>query len=152
MGGGAMRKLKMQKVTGIILGETYTVEVAIRDDVGNWGAYGNPCTVTLMGSPNVVINDNLEMLTNRTLSEVTFGASASHNPFTVDFGIQVLNANDSETIHLSIFDMSGKLIEHNAIHPMDIENTRFGKNLASGMYMVEVRQGTHQAVIRQVKH
>jgi hypothetical protein len=35
---------------------------------------------------------------------------------------------------------------------MDIENVKFGSNLASGMYMVEVRQGTNQAVIRQVKN
>ncbi len=152
MGGGAMRKLKMNEVVGIMQGETYSVEVAVRDAAGNWGNYGPICEVTLAGAPDFVINNNLEMLTNRTLSEAAFGASASHNPFTVDFGIQVLNANDSETIHVSIFDMSGKLIERNAIHPMDIENTRFGKNLASGMYMVEVRQGTHQAVIRQVKH
>jgi len=35
---------------------------------------------------------------------------------------------------------------------MDIENTKFGSNLSSGMYMVEVRQGSNQAIIRQVKN
>jgi uncharacterized FlaG/YvyC family protein len=48
--------------------------------------------------------------------------------------------------------MSGKLIERHAVNPMDIEAVKFGSNLASGMYMIEVKQGSSQAVIRQVKN
>jgi hypothetical protein len=44
------------------------------------------------------------------------------------------------------------LIERYAVNPIDIENAKFGSNLASGMYMVEVRQGSNQAVLRQVKN
>ncbi len=152
MGGGAMRKLKMQEISGIMPGETYTVEVAVRDANGNWGAYGNACTVTLMGAPNVVINNNVEMVQNRNLIEVGFGVSSSHNPFNVDFGLQILNANDTETINISIYDMSGKLMERHAVNPMVIEATKFGSNLSSGMYMVEVRQGVNQALVRQIKN
>jgi hypothetical protein len=99
-----------------------------------------------------IIENNDIFVDNKAMSVVEFGANASHNPFTTDFGIQVLNANDVETINVSIYDMSGKLIERNAVHPMDIENARFGAKLASGMYMIEVRQGANQAVIRQVKN
>jgi hypothetical protein len=38
------------------------------------------------------------------------------------------------------------------VNPLDIEVVKFGSNLASGMYMIEVRQGSNQAVIRQVKN
>jgi len=48
--------------------------------------------------------------------------------------------------------MSGKLIERYTVNPIDIENAKFGSNLAAGMYMIEVRQGSNQAVLRQVKN
>ncbi len=152
MGGGEMRKLKMNQVAGVMQGETYSVEVAIRDAAGNWGAYGNACDITVAGAPDLVINDNIEMIQTKDLSEVGFGVSASHNPFTTTFALQLTNANDTETINVSIYDMSGKLIERHAINPMDIEAAQFGSNLASGMYMVEVRQGSNQALVRQVKN
>ncbi len=154
MGGGAMRKLKMNQVQGIMQGETYSVEVAIRNAAGTWGPYGNLCEITLQGAPDMVINDNLEMIQTKTLDKVgtAFGVLASHNPFTVDFGLQVVNANDVDKIHVILYDMSGKQIEQIAVLPMDIVSARFGANLASGMYLVEVRQGMNKSVIRQVKH
>ena len=139
-------------VTGSLVGETYQVSVAVMDANGNYGAYGAMCTVTRFGVAALPINENDLFVNNKTLGGVTFDATTSHNPFTTDFGIQVLNANDSETINVVIYDMSGKLIERQAVNPMDIENSRFGANLASGMYMIEVKQGTNQAVIRQVKN
>ena len=139
-------------VTGSLQGEEYEVSVAVMDANGNYGAYGTMCTVTRFGVPELPINENDMFVNNKTLDAINFVATASHNPFTTDFGIQVLNANDSETINVVIYDMSGKLIERQAVNPMDIENAKFGANLASGMYMIEVKQGTNQAVIRQVKN
>jgi hypothetical protein len=89
-------------------------------------------------------DDNIDM----SLFEV----SASHNPFTTDFGLQVLTEQTYEPITIAIYDMSGKLIERQAVYPLDIDVVRFGRDLMSGMYMIEVRQGTNQAVIRQVKN
>jgi hypothetical protein len=63
-----------------------------------------------------------------------------------------VNANDSEAINVAIYDMSGKLIETSSVNPMDIESARFGANLATGMYLIQVTQGANQAVIRQVKN
>jgi hypothetical protein len=57
-----------------------------------------------------------------------------------------------KTINLVIYDMSGKLYNRHAINPMDVDNEKFGSNLASGMYRIEVRQGSNQALIRQVKN
>ena len=112
------------------------------------------CEVTLFGMSELVLDDSeIEIFVdNKITTLVEFGANASHNPFTTDFGLQMLNANDQEPIAISIYDMSGKLIERNAINPMDMETARFGANLAAGMYMIEVRQGSNQAVIRQVKN
>ena len=153
------RVMQFQMVAGVLPGEIYQIEVAIMDANGNYGAYGTPCNVTVAGTPSIVINEENDLssereifMADKSLVELAFGANASHNPFTTEFGIQVLNANDTETINVVIYDMSGKLIERNAVNPMDIENVKFGLNLASGMYMIEVRQGLNQAVIRQAKN
>jgi surface protein len=147
------RVIQFQMVAGVLPGEIYQVEVAVMDANGNYGAYGSSCNVTLAGTPSIVINDDSEMfMADKSLVEVAFGANASHNPFTTDFGIKVLNANDSDLINVTVYDMSSKLIERNAVNPMEIETVRFGSNLVAGMYMIEVRQGSHQAVIRQVKN
>ena len=141
------------EVPGHIASETYTVEVATSYGNDVFSAYGAVCDVTIDGVPELVLNNDEEMsIDNRSTVEVAFGANASHNPFTAEFGLQVLNANDHEPISISIYDMSGKLIERHALNPMDIENVKFGSNLASGMYMIEVRQRTNQAVIRQMKN
>ena len=147
------RVMQFQMVAGVLAGEVYQIEVAVMDANGNYGAYGTPCNITLAGTPAIVINEENEIfMADKSLVELAFGANASHNPFTTEFGIQALNANDSETINVVIYDMNGKLIERYTVNPIDIENAKFGSNLASGMYMIEVRQGANQAVIRQVKN
>ena len=140
------------EVPGHIASETYTVEVATSYGNDVFSAYGAVCDVTVDGVPEFVLNNDEISMDNRSIVEVAFGANASHNPFTTEFGLQVLNANDQEPIAVSIYDMSGKLIERQSVNPMDVEAVKFGSNLASGMYMVEVKQGTNQAVIRQMKN
>jgi hypothetical protein len=140
-------------VPGYLNGETYDVEVAVLlNDGVTYGPYGSICEVTLSGSPSLVLDETEISMSNKSLVEVAFGANSSHNPFTTEFGLQVLNANDTEIINVAIYDMSGKLIERHAVNPIDIENVKFGSNLSSGMYMIEVKQGSNQAVIRQVKN
>jgi hypothetical protein len=86
------------------------------------------------------------------VNDLPFEAIASHNPFTNDFGLQVSTNQIDTWIQVTIYDMSGKQIETKQVAPLDMEGVRFGSNLASGMYMIEVRQGSNQAVIRQVKN
>lgn len=152
------RSMKFTMVPGWMQGEEYTVEVSVKDASNVYVPFGAPCTVTMVGLPDFVINDNIEMIQTRNLTTVEFGVNASHNPFTHEFALSIIHANDSdlssewETIHVNIYDMSGKLIASSALNPMDLESTRFGSNLASGMYIVEVKQGSNQAVIRQIKN
>ena len=146
------QKFRFSQIQGALPGTTYMVDVAIQSANGTWGAYGSACPVTLAGLNELVVDNNELFVSNKTLETITFDANASHNPFTTEFGLQVLNVNNSETINVTVYDMSGKLIERNAVNPMDIEVAKFGSNLASGMYMIEVRQGSNQAVIRQVKN
>jgi hypothetical protein len=140
-------------VPGFLSGETYGIEVAVLlNDGVTYGPYASLCEVTLSGTPNLVLDENEISMSDKSLVEVVFEVNASHNPFTTQFGIEVLNANDSEIINVVIYDMSGKLIERHEVTPMDIESAKFGMNLAAGMYMVEVKQGANQTVIRQVKN
>jgi uncharacterized repeat protein (TIGR02543 family) len=139
-------------VSGSLPGEVYEVSVAVMDANGNYGPYGTVCNITRFGVPALPIQENNMYLNDKALELISFSSTASHNPFTIDFGIHVLNANDSELINVAIYDISGKLIERIVVNPTDIEQTRFGKNLSSGMYMIEVRQGANQSVIRQMKN
>jgi hypothetical protein len=142
--------LQFGMFTGEVAGEQYQVEVAVMNANGVYGAYGPSCTLTLSGSPIMPINNNWYAM--RDDLQVMFNVITSQNPFTHDFGIQVLNAKESESIIVAIYDMSGKLIERQVVNPIDIEMARFGRNLAVGMYMVEVRQGSNQTLTRQVKN
>lgn len=157
MGGGAMRKLKMQEVAGIMQGETYTVEIAVRDAVGNWGAYGVACEVTLAGAPDFVINNDIEMIQVKTAMEVSFSASATHNPFSNDqaslgFGLKLENANETQPIQVMIYTANGQLIEQHLVNVNDLSSARFGANIAAGVYMVDVIQGSNRVVLRQMKN
>jgi hypothetical protein len=141
------RELRFVLVPGAIAGQTYSVEVAVlAQDGTTYGTYGAACDVTLsnMLAPGINPDDDID--------EALFEVAASHNPFTTDFGLQVLTQQDYEPISISIYDMSGKLINRQTVYPLDIDVVRFGSNLASGMYMIEVRQGSNQAAIRQVKN
>ncbi len=142
------RDLKFNMFQGAIAGQTYQIEVAVlHQDGTTYGPYGSICTLTISNTLNQDINQD-DMNLDMNLFEV----SASHNPFTTDFGMQVLTNRIDEFVHVTIYDMSGKQIETQSIAPLDIEGVRFGANLASGMYLVEVRQGMNKSVIRQVKH
>lgn len=140
------RDLRFNMFPGAIAGQTYTVEVAVLYQNGTtYGAYGPVCTLTLS-------NTLAQQLSQDDNMEIMFDAFASHNPFTDYFGLQVQTDQIDEWVTVTIYDMSGKKIEQQKFAPLDIENVQFGKGLASGMYLIEVQQGSNQAVIRQVKN
>jgi hypothetical protein len=141
------RDLRFVLVPGHIAGQTYTIDVAVLSQDGvTYSAYGSTCTATLSNLLMQGINPDDENI-DMSLLEV----SASHNPFTTDFGLQVITEQTYEPITIAIYDMSGKLIERQTVYPLDIDVVRFGSNLSSGMYMIQATQGANQVVLRQVK-
>lgn len=142
------RDLRFVLVPGVSAGQTYVVEVAVLSQDGvTYGAYGASCEVTLSNTlmpGNAPDDENLDT----SLLEV----SASHNPYNTDFALKVTTNQDYEPLYIALYDMSGKLIERHTVYPLDIDVVRFGRNLMSGMYMIEVRQGVNQVVLRQVKY
>jgi hypothetical protein len=139
--------MKFADVPGVLAGQTYQIEVAVRAQDGiTYGPFGPACSVTLS---NVLMQ---EFVSENETKEIPFEAIASHNPFTESFGLQVVTDKIDEWVYITIYDMSGKQIEQQQLAPLDVETARFGSKLASGMYLIEVRQGANQAVIRQVKN
>ena len=146
------RKFRFIQIPGAIPGTTYMVDVAVQSADGTWGAYGSACPITLAGLNEFVLNNDEHVVGNKTLEVIKFSTTTSQNPFSTDFGIQVLNANDTESIQVVIYDMSGKLIESNILSPLDIENARFGSKLVAGVYLIEVRQGVEHTLFKQIKN
>ena len=152
IGGSALlpslnRTMRFADVQGVLPGQTYQIEVAFRAQDGvTYGPFGALCSVTLSNVLMQGLNPDGEI--NTSLFEV----ASSHNPFTESFGLQVVTDKIDEWVYITIYDMSGKQIETKQVAPLDIEGVRFGQNLASGMYMIELRQGSNQVVIRQVKN
>ena len=141
------RTMKFADVPGVLAGQTYQVEVAVRAQDGiTFGPFGAVCSVTLSNVLMQGLNPDGEI--NTALFEV----AASHNPFITDFALQVLTEQLDAFVQVTIYDMSGKQIETKQVAPLDMEGVRFGANLASGMYLIEVKQGSNQAVLRQVKN
>ena len=143
-----VRSFKFNMFPGVIAGQTYQIEVALlRQNGMGYGPFGQTCTVTLSNvlMPGLAPNDTAS-------EDLLFEVDASHNPFTTHFKLKVLTNQEYEPISITIHDMSGKLLESQTTYPLDIDAIQFGNTLTSGMYLVQVQQGSQRHIIRQIKN
>ena len=141
------RDFRFNMITGIILGQTYSVEVAVRyQDNATYSVYGQACTVTLGNALMPMTNPNAS--TPLPIFEV----ASSQNPFTTDFGLQLKTDYSNELVDVLIYDLSGKQLEHHTLIPQEFDTARFGHFLVSGMYLIQVRQRENTILLRQIKN
>jgi hypothetical protein len=89
-------------------------------------------------------NSKLDVIVKATKLEVT----AYPNPTEYYFNLRV-KSQSKETVEIRMYDMTGKLVQQNRGAP---EKTyRFGDQVVSGMYIIEVRQAGQVATIKVVK-
>jgi hypothetical protein len=127
----------MSAFAGAMMNQTYSIEVAVQIG-GNWSAYGAACNLTV---GNVI---------SKTIAEEAiadnFEIKAFPNPFASNFTL--LLSNESLESNISIFDMTGKLVQSFKTTENEIN---VGENLTAGVYLVNITQKQETKNIRVVK-
>ena len=141
-----IRTVTLNNFTGLLPGETYTVRVAIRLN-GVWGPYGKSCSIITPGG--VGRTDEVTRVDEGASNE--FKAIAYPNPFNSSFAIDVRTSN-TETVNLSVYDMTGRLLEVKEVKAQDASNYQFGDRYPSGVYNVIVTQGNETRTVRMIKN
>lgn len=75
--------------------------------------------------------------------------AAYPNPTEHYFNLRITSSNDKDVIEIMVFDMNGKLVQQQRGSAGQVY--RFGDQLTTGMYMIEVRQAGKKATTRVVK-
>ncbi|MFT3793887.1 GEVED domain-containing protein [Flavobacterium sp.] len=124
-------------------GALYTVRVAVMT-TGTWSPFGDACEITAPGGTAKVAAG-----TGQSSSDL-FRAQAMPNPFTADFGIDVMTSNKGN-VQLMVYDMLGKLIESREVKLEDLSVEKIGSNYPSGVYNVIVTQDNVVKTLRVIK-
>lgn len=134
-----IRSFLLSSVPNIQHGESYTIEVAVKNTNGLYLNYGPSCTITTGTMAKV------QEATPTVLQVV-----ASPNPF--DESVQLLTSTSSnEIIQLRVYDILGRQIETRNITTDDLSSTFIGANYPSGVYTIAVTQGEHLKTIKVIK-
>ncbi len=72
------------------------------------------------------------------------------NPYTSDFNLSLITSTN-EKVSVTVYDMTGRLMERNEIDPTDITEVKVGGKYASGVYNLIVTQGSEVKTLRVIK-
>ena len=111
----------------------------VKSTVGTCFVYSPVFTVTVNSPRSSEIASN------------SFGAIAYPNPFADNFMLEV-NASTDEMIQVNVYDMLGKLVENHQVKVSDLSTLVIGNKFVSGVYNIEVIQGTQIERLRVVKN
>jgi|GEM_PF-1355084 len=125
-------------------GGLYYVRVAVMT-AGTWSPYGDACEIMAPGGTSKGI-----VSTETSNPSVEFKAMVSPNPFTTDFGIEVITSSQ-ENVQLKIYDMLGKLVESREVKVSDLNMEKIGSQYPSGVYNVIVGQDGIVKTMRVIK-
>jgi hypothetical protein len=117
-------------------GKNYNVSVAIKLN-GVFGDYDTAC-------------DLFTEAPGKTVTAVSFKATAYPNPFANNFTLDVKTASQS-SVNLKVYDMVGRLIEQRDVRVSDMENITIGNQYPSGVYNVIVSQENSVQTLRVIK-
>ena len=113
-------------------------------------AYSLPVNVWFKSCPAIVVeNNNPTATVSRTIA-APFSVKAYPNPFGEYFTLG-LETSKSEMVMMSLYDMTGKLLENKQVEPSNIDSLQFGQNLPAGIYNMIVVQGSEVKTVRVVK-
>ncbi len=136
----------LAQLTGIGTSTTYTVKVRTKVN-DTWSPYGAVCNVTSSGSG---LRPGSESATEATLASSAFEAVAFPNPFSNGFGVSIKTSSD-ELISVTVYDMSGKVLDVKTVSANDLNTLRMGEGYAAGIYQVKVVQGIETKTLKIVK-
>ncbi len=145
----------LSQFSGLALSTTYSVQV--RANTFGWGPYGASCDVLTPASALIMpggSNSNTNTFyykTVNTTSELLLDAMVYPNPFKDEFSINLLNYFVEEQITISIYDLTGKLIETKVCMPSHANELIFGSGYTAGLYNVNIIQGNNLRSIKVLK-
>jgi hypothetical protein len=133
----------------LTLGGNYSVTV--ETEIYGYFYAGKDCNILVPGGDIIVIRPT-EVVKEAVIKDMPedFKAIAYPNPFTSSFAIDVRTSN-TETVNLSVYDMTGRLLEVKEVKAQDASNYQFGDRYPSGVYNVIVTQGNETRTVRVVK-
>jgi len=160
LGTGSVGNIQWQ--VSIDNGTTYTDIVgatAATYTVGAPVAGKNMFRVKLSNACGVVYSSNVFTVYYTTCAgksitntiETSFAAVAYPNPFADNFMLEV-SASTNEMIQVNVYDMLGKLVENHNVKVSDLSTFVIGNKFVSGVYNIEVIQGTQIERLRVVKN
>ena len=79
-----------------------------------------------------------------------FGVTAYPNPYSETFNLS-LSTSSEELVGVTIYDMTGKLIDKREVRPSDVSELQVGDRYPSGVYNVVVTQGSDVKTLRVIK-
>ncbi|MGL2966865.1 YDG domain-containing protein [Flavobacterium sp. XGLA_31] len=79
-----------------------------------------------------------------------FNVVAYPNPYTANFNLS-LTTSSVDTVGVSIYDMTGKLIDQRTVRPSEVSDLQVGDRYPSGVYNVVVTQGSEVKTLRVIK-
>jgi hypothetical protein len=136
----SVRAFRLADFTGLVPGATYNVRVRLVFNATDApGPYGKTCTVIVPAL-------------SRQIEQVTpaFAAIAYPNPFADSFSIDITSAV-SEKIRFKVYDMTGRLLESQAVTVSGMQTLQAGNNYPSGVYNVIISHGDSVQSLRVVK-
>ena len=131
---------KFNMVPGYTPNTEYGVRVALMTS-GVYSLYGDACVIT---SPGVARQGDVK----DTIKP--FRVVAYPNPFAESFGIHMTTSGE-QSVSVNVYDMTGRLLQANAVAAGEVENLKLGSGYPAGVYNVVVSQGENVATLRVVK-
>jgi hypothetical protein len=106
-----------------------------------------PCSVVYSTPVNVWFKS----CTTREEAPITiFTVKGYPNPYSTNFTLSLDTPSDS-MVYVSVFDMTGKLIENREVMPSVLEDLQLGSDWSTGVYNVIVAQDNQVKTIRMIK-
>jgi hypothetical protein len=119
----------------------------------------SPCSLTQTSAVGVPVYakicPNSTVQTTKAIDEdvtveAVFNVNTYPNPFNSFFKLD-LETSNSELVNYSLYDMTGRSIEMNLTQPSQIKTLEIGKNIPSGIYNLNISQGTEMKTLRVIK-
>nr|WP_294775996.1 T9SS type A sorting domain-containing protein [uncultured Flavobacterium sp.] len=114
-------------------------------------SFTNSCGVVLYsGVVTVYYQACKNTVAEEGIVKAPFAVVAYPNPYSENFNLSLTNAS-AEKVSISVYDMTGKLVEQREVSASNIAEQQVGDRYPSGIYNVIVSQGSQVQSVRVVK-
>ncbi len=143
-----VKNFNLSMFTGLQSGTIYDVTVEIYLH-GQWSPEGKACSVT---TPGRVVARQIPAAdkSDSSIAGGDFRIVGYPNPFNTSFGVD-LQTSSAENVSLSVYDMTGRLLEIRDVRVEEVSGLQLGDRYPSGVYNVVAAQGSEIRTIRVIK-